>query len=156
MNYMAEEFLNVGVSVIYDINAIRSAQRSALKDLAKQCRVDNLLIWFQMDIETAYLRNKKRDRRRADDKYAAGWDRQAFKNQISGMQNPTTSENYLVLSGKHSFQTQKNAIFNRLREMSIIQPSDTTSHLTMPGMVNLVPQANLGRVDLSRRNIVIK
>ncbi len=156
MNYMAEEFLNAGVSVVYDINASRIGQRFTLRELAKKSHAENLLIWFQMDTETAYIRNKKRDHRRADDKYSASWDKNSFKELISHMQNPTNLENYLVISGKHSFQTQKNAILNKLREMSVIYSGDTTNHLAMPGMVNLIPQANNGRVDLTRRNIVIR
>src|SRR5438105_1212251 len=35
MNYMTEEFLSAGVSVVYDTNALRSAQRRKLRELAR-------------------------------------------------------------------------------------------------------------------------
>src|SRR5205809_7002536 len=69
MNYMAEEFLAAGVSVIYDTNAMRARQRHDLRALARRGGAKSLVVWFQMDQDTAFLRNVKRDRRRADDKY---------------------------------------------------------------------------------------
>lgn len=154
MNYMAEEFLKAGVSVVYDTNAMRASHRHQLRDLARRSHATNLLVWFQMDPESAYLRNKKRDKRKADDKYAASWDSKSFKELISHMQNPTNFEDYVVVSGKHVFQTQKSSIFNKLREIGVIETVDASGHLAMPGMVNLIP--NNGRVDLTRRNIVIR
>ena len=44
MNYMAEEFLNAGISVVYDVNAMRLAQRYALRELARRAKSQSLLI----------------------------------------------------------------------------------------------------------------
>jgi hypothetical protein len=75
---------------------------------------------------------------------------------MSGMQNPQTGEEYLVISGKHTFVTQKNAVVNKLYHMGLIN-SDAMQHsVAKPGLVNLVPNPNAGRVDMSRRNIVIR
>lgn len=156
MNYMAEEFLKSGVSVIYDTNAMRSSHRLQLRELSRKSHAVNLLVWFQMDPETAYIRNKKRDKRKADDKYAASLDNNSFKEILSHMQNPTNIEDYVVVSGKHVFQTQKSSIFNKLREIGVIETIDASEHLAMPGMVNLIPKLNDGRVNLKRRNIIIR
>ncbi|HTB48864.1 MAG TPA: ATP-binding protein, partial [Verrucomicrobiae bacterium] len=88
MDYMTEEFLSAGLSVAYDMNAMRAKQRQNLRNLARRCHAQPLLVWFQVDADTAFGRNIKRDRRRADDKYAAHWDRTSFESVISGMQNP--------------------------------------------------------------------
>jgi hypothetical protein len=70
------------------------------------------------------------------------------------MQNPE-GEDYLVISGKHTFDTQKNAVINRLYQMGLIG-SDTIQHtITKPGLINLIPNPHAGRVDLTRRNISI-
>ena len=79
MDYMAEEFLSAGLSVAYDMNALRGAQRHALRSWPVARHAQPILIWFQIDPETAFSRNQKRDRRRADDKYAAQWDRRRSK-----------------------------------------------------------------------------
>ncbi|MEX2007018.1 MAG: ATP-binding protein [Candidatus Saccharimonadales bacterium] len=155
MNYMTEEFLNAGVGVVYDANAVRVAQRHRLRELAKNHRADYLLVWLQIDVESAFTRTQKRDRRTADDKHAEPQTRLTFDKQLSLMQNPK-DEDYLVISGKHAFVTQKNAIIDRLYKMGFI-PSETVQHnVAKPGLVNLIPNPQLDQVDLSRRSISVE
>lgn len=157
MDYMAEEFLDAGLSVAYDMNAMRHAQRHALRELARKHRAQPLLVWFQMDPETAFYRSTKRDRRRADDKFAMQWDRQTYGNIINHMQNPTPSEDYVVVSGKHLFNMQQSSVVNKLRDMGVLGSDDATNRMVVkPGLVNLIPNVNQGRVDMTRRNISIR
>lgn len=159
MNYMAEEFLTAGVSVIYDINAERAKQRYLLRTLAKRCHAIPLLVWFQMDQDTAFTRSIKRDRRRADDKYAPSWDRTTFESLVNRMQNPTPAETYAVVSGKHVFSTQQSAVVRKLRDIGSLSTDDAGSKTIKPGMVNLIPQSQprpSSRADIARRNISIR
>ncbi len=156
MNYMTEEFLAAGISVAYDASAMRAKQRVELRNLAHRHHAKPLLVWFQMDPDTAFTRNLKRDRRRADDKYAAQWDRTTFEAVIGQMQNPTAAEDYVVVSGKHLFGMQQSAVVSRLREMGTLSLEDASSQVIKPGLVNLIPNANQGRVDMTRRNISIR
>jgi predicted kinase len=161
MDYMTEEFLGAGLSVVYDVNAMRYSQRHALRDMAKKYKIQPVLVWLQIDPESAYMRIAKRDHRRIDDKYAADIDRAGFETLASGMQNPRTNEDYMVISGKHVFPTQFSAMVKRMHELGLVQ-SDQVSNkaVAKPGMVNLVPSKAsgivAGRVDMSRRNIVIR
>lgn len=156
MNYMCSEFLNAGVSVIYDVNAMRVAQRRALRNMAVKAGAEVVMVWLQIDVESAFTRVAKRDRRKVDDRYAQGLDRTTFEQLISGMQNPSVTEQYLVVSGKHVFNTQKNAMLRHLQEHGYISLDPTSNQMSKPGLVNLVPNPRAGRVDLSRRNIVIR
>jgi len=155
IDYMAEEFLSAGVSIIYDTNAMRASQRKSLREMARRHGAEPILIWLQTDIESAFLRNVKRDRRRADDHYAAQWDRTTFDEVISHMQNPEHHEEAAVVSGKHLYQTQQSAVLTKLRDKGVLSSEDFSGHIAKPGMVNLVPQQP-GRVDVSRRNIMIR
>lgn len=154
MDYMAGEFLSAGVSVAYDVNALRAGQRKKLYELARKHKAQPVLIWLQVDQETAFARNIKRDKRRADDRYSAAWDRSTFDQLITHMQNPSTAENYIVVSGKHLFNMQQSAVANRLRAIGVLSQEEASQHMTKPGMVNLIP--NGGRFDASRRNISIR
>ncbi len=156
MNYMSEEFLSAGLSVVYDTNAMRLNQRRALRDLANKLKVQTMLIWVQIDTESAFSRIAGRDRRKADDKYAMPLDRTTFDSLISHMQNPTPAENYIVISGKHTYTTQQSAIMKRLRELGLIPSADANAHTVRPDLINLIPNPAAGRVDLARRNIVIR
>lgn len=154
MNYMAEEFLNAGVSVVYDVGALRLNQRRGLRELARQHKAESLLIWLQIDADSAFGRTQDRDRRTLDDKYAEPQTRVSFDKLLGGMQNPQ-GEDYLVISGKHTYVTQKGAILNRLYQMGLTSSHVVQSNTAAPGLVNLVPNLSGGRVDLSRRNISV-
>lgn len=156
MDYMAGEFLNAGLSVIYDGNNIRSSQRRAMRDMARKHHAQPVLVWLQIDSETAYTRTQSRDRRRADDKYAGPNDRSTFERIAGGMQNPQ-NEDYIVVSGKHTFDTQLSAFIKRMRELGLVpEKGEVNSRVVKPGLVNLIPNPAAGRVDLTRRNIVIR
>ena len=156
-SYMSSEFLSAGISVVYDTNAMRTSQRHAMREMARKHHAIPILIWFQMDMETAFSRAIKRDRRKSDDRYAMPMDRQTFENIVNHMQNPALIEDYVVISGKHQFSTQLSATMNRLREVGLVHQDQAIGKMVKPGMVNLVPNpAQAGRVDMSRRNIIIR
>lgn len=156
MEYMAEEFLNAGISVVYDINAARVGQRRLLRELARKAKAPSILIWLQIDVESAFTRAVKRDRRKADDKYAMALDRTTFDSQAGQMQNPEPTEDFFVISGKHTYHTQRSAVIKKLYDTGLITPDGASSKVVKPGLVNLIPNPMGGRVDQSRRNIVIR
>jgi predicted kinase len=157
LDYMTHEFLNAGISVIYDTNALRAAQRQNLRNLARKLHAQPLVIWLQIDIESAFLRTQQRDRRKADDRYASPLDRTTFDSILESMQNPTNIEDYVVISGKHVFNTQLSAILKKLNDMNLIRLHDANSGVPKPELTNLVPDPRAGRVDLNRRrNIIIR
>jgi predicted kinase len=154
MDYMAEELLSAGVSVIYDANANNLRERRALRDMARKHGADSILVWFQVDAETSYSRVKQRDKRRADDKYTPSLDRATFDKLLSQMQNPK-DEDYIVVSGKHTFNAQRDTILKRLQMAGLLNGTYHAQEAIKPGLVNLVPRGP-GRVDMSRRNITIQ
>lgn len=156
VDYMVEEFLSAGVSVVYDTNALRLAQRRQLRDLARKAHAEPLLVWQQIDAESSFARAMKRDRRKSDDKYAMTPDWTTFQKIASAMQNPSTNEDYIVTSGKHVFQTQFNAVARRMYQLGVLTANRATEKMVKPGLVNLVPNQQVGRVDMSRRNITIR
>ncbi len=155
MDYMTHEFLNVGISVIYDVNALRQTQRLNLRELARRAHAQPLLVWLQIDPDSAFARASSRDRRRTDDKYSEPIDRPAFDEFAARMQNPNGTEDYIVISGKHTFNTQVSAVFKKFRELGLLT-NDANAKVIKPGLVNLIPNPMAGRVDMSRRNIVIR
>lgn len=156
MEYMSEEFLRAGISVIFDTNIMRLSTRRLLRDMARKLHAQPVLIWLQIDIETAFARVARRDRRKADDKYATPMDRTSFDELAGQMQNPALSEEYIVVSGKHTFSTQKHMVIKKLYDMGLAQSPVNGDKIVKPGLVNLVPNPAAGRVDPARRNIIIR
>ncbi len=156
MTYMTGEFLRAGVSVVFDTNVMRLSQRRALRNVALKANAEPVLVWLQIDADSAYSRAKKRDGRKLDDRYAQEMTPQVFQQLLTGMQNPDTTEPFVVLSGKHVFSTQKNAIIRYLLDKRLVTLDTATQPLSKPGLINLVPNPAAGRVDMTRRNISIR
>lgn len=154
--YMAEEFLKAGMSVIYDANNFRLSERRKLRDMARRHKAYPVLIWPQIDIESSFERVAKRDRRKVDDKFAALMDRTTFDSVVGQMQNPNPTEDYIVISGKHAFKTQQHMVMKKMYEMGFLDPSVADEKVVKPGLVNRVPNPLAGRVDNTRRNIIIR
>lgn len=153
MNYMTEEFLSAGVSVIYDDNMSRAGSRMIARDMARRKHAIPLLIWLQIDADSSYARLAKRDRRRTEDKYSRDYSEQIYAKILGTMQNPN-NEDFIVISGKHTFPSQKSAVFKRFTELGLISHTSTQLNVVKPGLVNLIPTN--GRVDMARRNIMIR
>lgn len=156
LQYMTEEFLSAGISVIYDINAMRLSQRRELRDMARKNKVQTLLVWMQVDPDSAFARVNKRDHRKLDDKYTPSIDRRTFEQIASRMQNPQNTEDYMVISGKHTYQTQRSAIIKKLYDLGLVSTDSAGRQMVKPGLVNLIPNPLAGRVDNTRRNIPIR
>jgi len=156
MEYMAEEFLNAGISVIYDTNSMRLSQRRLLRDMARKHKAQPILIWLQIDMESAFTRVNKRDRRKTDDKYSSPLDRTTFEQYVAYMQNPSQAEDYVVISGKHTYNTQEHMVFKKLHDSGLITSEDVESKMVKPELVNRIPNPLAGRVDPTRRNIIIR
>jgi predicted kinase len=155
MDYMTEVLLHAGVSVVYDTHVLRLAQRRALRDMARKNHAGQALIWLQIDHESAFARVSGRDRRKIDDKYAAPLTKDQFETLIAAMQNPK-DEDYIVISGKHTFNTQRGTVIKKFYELGYLDSDTMMSKVVKPGLVNLIPNPMAGRVDSSRRNIIIR
>ncbi len=156
MTYMSGEFLSAGMSVVFDTNVMRLSQRRSLRNMALKLGAEPVLLWLQIDPDSAFQRATNRDRRKHDDKYAQEIDPATFRELLSGMQNPEMTERYVVLSGKHVFNMQKNAIMRHLMEKRLIQLDVHAVKTGRPGLINLIPNPGAGRVDMNRRNINIQ
>lgn len=157
MVMMAEEYLTLGIPVMFDTGINKAAERKTLREIARKHKADTLLIWLQIDQDTARLRARsmKKDTKTLSD-IKKVMSNEAFDEAINNFQAPH-NEDYIVISGKHTFESQKPIIMRRLRELGLINDDMLKPHVPMPEMVNLAAQAkiNAGRVDYNRRNISI-
>lgn len=157
MNYMATDFLKVGVSVVYDASVIRGNDRKKVRDLAKDAKADALLVWLQVDPETTFVRTQKRDRRKSSDKFATEYDKSSYQQVLTQMQNPIEREEYIVISGKHTFKTQLATVMKKLYDLGLITPEAASSNMVKPELMSLVPKNIIRRSgEIAKRNITIR
>jgi predicted kinase len=155
MNFMAREFLRANVSIIYDADLYRISDRKKIYEMAKLAKATPVLLWLQIDPDTAYLRTQRRDRRKSEDKFAKDYTPDIYETTLGRMQNPE-NEDYVVLSGKHTFHSQRTAVLKKLYEQGLITPQQASHNVAKPELMSLVPQNLGGRADFSRRNINIR
>jgi len=153
--YMLNNFLKSGISVVYDCSNRRTADRKLLYTIAENYKAQVMIIWIQIDIESSFNRVNNRDSRKIDDKYAEKLDRTSFNSVVGSMQNPSDKDDFVVISGKHVFSTQKHAVYKKLSERNLLNQDYLNSNLPKPELINLVPNLYSGRVDNKRRNINI-
>lgn len=157
IEYMANEFLTAGISVVIDMNAMRASQRRGLREIARTHKAVCLVVWFQIDADTAFVRNQNRDRRKHDDRWAVGYDVEAFKQIGAYMQHPEPTEDFVVVSGKHSFGGQLSSVVKKLSDLKVIKLSAAAHKMIRPELVNLVPTPMPPVTTPGhRRNIVLR
>lgn len=157
MLLMAEQFLEIEQSVVFDISLNRLSERRAMRDIAKKAGAIPFLLWVQIDRESAKSRAQNKDKRRAEDKYTPVISTETFNSMLMAFQ-PPQNEEYLVVSGKHTFNAQKGSIMRKMREMGLIDDETLRPHLAKPEMMNLAAKARAqaGLADYTRRNIAIR
>lgn len=156
MNYMTRELLKAGVSIAYDAEVLRSSDRKAVRELSFETKAASLLVWLQVDPETTFVRTAKRDRRKADDKYADEYTEEEYRQILAFMQNPN-NEDYIVVSGKHTFHSQRASVIKKLYDLGIITPEVASSNVVKPELMNFVPkQVIQKRSGIVQRNISIR
>lgn len=153
IEYLISEYLRNGISVIADLPMDRKAYRKKYRNIALTNKAEPVLVWLQIDPESAYARTKKRDRRKTEDKYAQDYTTGEFQSIISNCQNPQ-NEPFTVISGKHSFTSQRAALLRKLSDLKVVDLSNANASVVKPGLVNLVPK--MGDPDTLRRNISIR
>lgn len=158
MNMMVEEYFKVGMSVIYDVSLNRLQDRRIMRDIARSGGATPLLVWLQAEPETCFARARGRDGRKADDRYSTEMTKELFTAIMNTMQ-PPQGEDPLVISAKHLFNSQRETLMRKLKELGLLAPTDnTTPTFAKPALINLVNRAQVeaGRTDHSRRNLTIR
>ncbi len=141
MDYMLEEFMRTGMSVVVDGLNSQRARRHKLREIARRNSAHPLIVWVQTDRDTAFDRASNRDRRQTDDKYTASIDEATFIRLENAVTKPQ-AEDYVVISGKHVFNSQLRAVANKINHIVQASVHDQIG----------IPKVSLGgRVDMDRR-----
>ncbi len=139
-DYITEEILKTGGSVILDIDASRLARRRKLRNLAQKHKAHAIVVWIQTDTDTAMKRLLKNKAVSKPDFIAAA----------KHLQKPS-QEDSVVISGKHPFKSQLAVIERKLMAIGLLGASGKKA------AQDAAPQAKLGgRVDFKRRQISIR
>lgn len=106
ISYLVPEFLKTGKTIVVDSCANTQKERDEYQNLAKIYGYSVLSVWVQTDNETAKRRSEKNSIDRGNNI--------DFDKESSAFHPPKEKEDFLVLSGKHTFATQTKSVLHRL------------------------------------------
>lgn len=104
MAKVLRETLKTNKSIVVELANASRNDRAELVKLLKSTGYVPLLVWVQIDAESAMSRTYR----------AHGISQQDFKKSLSKFDPPIQADGALVISGKHTFATQAKAILKRL------------------------------------------
>lgn len=107
IHVVLEAIARTGQNIIIEGGIDTEKERLAVRRLLKSCGYNPALIWIQTDINTikARLKVRLKSPSRAKDEYAV---------RTSNMEAPADSEKPIILSGKHTFETQLTHVLAQL------------------------------------------
>ena len=107
LHVILEVIAKAGQNIVVEGGLDTEAERKAVRKLLKSCGYVPALIWIQTDISTikARLRSKLKSAAKAKEEYDT---------RIAAMEAPSEAEMPIVLSGKHTFDTQMAHVLPRL------------------------------------------
>lgn len=154
-DFITENYLQNGISVITDAPVTKKIDRKKLNHLALKYKAVPVLIWMQIDADSAYMRTKLRAKKNKDEDSAAKYTKEEYQSIVNNMQNPHQNEDYFVISGKHTYKSQRALVMSKMSMLKIINRAEANKNIAKPGLVNLVPSSLGGRGGFGR-NISIR
>lgn len=102
-----EQILRTGSNLIIEGGLNTEQERDEIRSIMKLAGYNASLVWIQTDVPTikARLKSKLKSEAKAKSEY---------ENGIKGMEAPSEREAVIVLSGKHTFETQLKHVLHQL------------------------------------------
>ena len=99
LHVVLEAISKTGQNIIIEGGLDTEAERERVRKLLKSCGYNPALVWIQTDINTIKARLKQKLRSVAKAK-------ELYDEKVESMEAPTDREKPIILSGKHTFDTQ--------------------------------------------------
>lgn len=104
VDIMLEEVIKTKRSIVMEIDANTRARRSELTRQLKGVGYKTMFVWVQVDVDSAFSRSHK----------LSGVDADQHRKNVASFTAPRESENYLVISGKHTYASQARIVLKKL------------------------------------------
>ena len=112
--YQLAETVKSKHTCLVDGNGYSKVERMTLRRIAREAGYDTLLVWVQTDAATSKQRATHRSARRKGDQYNPNLSLEQYEQHAKRLTAPSADEQYIVISGKHTFATQLKAVLTKL------------------------------------------
>ena len=104
---IVEQVAKTERTIVFEGGIDTEAQRTEIRNILRAAGYEPVLVWIQTDVNTIKSRLKMRARSTSAAKAE-------YEERIEKLEAPTDLETPIVLSGKHTFETQLKHILSRL------------------------------------------
>lgn len=127
------ELLKTQRTIIMDGGNYSYDDRQALMKMAKKAGYGSLIVWIQTDERSARFRaTNRKPTKRDGDKLNASMTFEAFDSTKAAFAAPGRGEDFVVISGKHTYSTQAKVVLRRF--VTTQEPATATpSPASQPG-----------------------
>ncbi|MBQ3453211.1 AAA family ATPase [Candidatus Saccharibacteria bacterium] len=105
-----DEILRTGQTILIEGGVDTEADRVEIRNLIRAHGYEPALVWVQTDVAT--IRNRLKNRHRSVSKA-----KNAYETAVSELEAPTETEKPIILSGKHTFETQTRHVITGLADI---------------------------------------
>ena len=105
-----EEILKTGQTIVIEGCIDTEANRAEIRNIVRNSGYEPALIWVQTDISTIRQRLKSRYR-------SVSKAKEAYDKAVVEMEAPAENEKPIILSGKHTFETQTKHVIAGLADL---------------------------------------
>ena len=109
-----EQILKTNQNIIFEGGLNTEKQRMEVRNTIRNSSYEPALIWIQTDIAT--IRNRLKNKFRSVKKA-----REFYDSAIKAIEAPAETEHAIILSGKHTFETQSRHVLAGLAGMAVEQ-----------------------------------
>ena len=105
-----EEILKTGQTIVIEGSLDAEVNREEIRNIVRKAGYEPALIWVQTDISTIRQRLKTRYR-------SVSRAKEAYDKAVAEMEAPADNEKPIILSGKHTFETQTKHVIAGLADL---------------------------------------
>jgi gluconate kinase len=106
-----EQIAKTKATIVIEGGIATEKKRDEFREVLKNAGYDVSLIWIQTDVNTLRARMKKRYKSVSEAK-------NAFDDAVAKLEAPSEDENPIILSGKHTFETQTKHVLAGLADVN--------------------------------------
>lgn len=151
IGHQLAELIKTKSSIVVDGFCNTRAERQMLDQFAQKHNYGLLLVWVQTDEPTAKTRATDRKAKRPGDEYNTSLSPEQFVTFSKRFTAPSKVEDYVVISGKHTYTTQAKMVLRKLAAPRVEQAEEAHQK------EGVQPRDTLSRPrTAARRNIILR
>jgi len=108
------EILKTGQTIVMEGGLRTEAERMEIRNILRASGYEPALIWVQTDVSTIRTRLKQRYR-------SVSKAKEAYDVAVAEMEAPAENERPIILSGKHTFETQTKHVITGLADLTEVK-----------------------------------